>query len=105
MSFFQIPGNIKTSLVPFVLNPGNEIHKSGVRSSTSVSGTPQFFTYRNKADKQSAVVGNLQFYPSSIKSVHIADDVSYKLLYGFSDGVKSSSALTVNDILNNIPGI
>ena len=52
--------------------------------------------------------GNLQFFPSSIKSLHITDDVSYKLLYGFSGGTKMKTppnSLTVNDILNNIPGV
>lgn len=108
MAFFQIPGNIKTSLVPFVLDPGNEIHQSGVQSSTSVRGTPQFFSYRNLVySKYANNSGNLQFFPSSIKSLHITDDVSYKLLYGFSGGtkMKTPNSLTVNDILNNIPGV
>lgn len=106
MSFFQIPGNIKQSLLPFVLNPSNSINDSGVTSSTSVSGTPQFFSYRNKRDPESAGnAGNLQFFPSSITSIQIKDDISYKLLYGSRNGQKTSSSITINDILNNIPGI
>ena len=52
MSFFQIPGNIKQSLLPFVIDPeNNAINNTGVTSSTSVSGTPQLFSYRTTQNK------------------------------------------------------
>ena len=102
MSFFQIPGNIKQSLLPFVIDPeNNAINNTGVTSSTSVSGTPQLFSYRTTQNK----IGCLQFFPSSITSIQIKDDISYKLLYGTSNGERAQKSITMSDILNNIPGV
>ena len=65
MSFFQIPGNIKQSLLPFVIDPeNNAINNTGVTSSTSVSGTPQLFSYRTTQNK----IGKIGLFTRNIAS-------------------------------------
>lgn len=112
MSFLQIPGNIKQQFLPFVLNPNSELHKGGVSSSSDFNGkniAPQYFTYKNKSENYSSGCGKLNFYPSSLNSWQIADDISYKLLYakdypGSYETITRRS-ITASDILNAIPGI
>lgn len=112
MSFLQIPGNIKQQFLPFVLNPKSELHQGGVSSSSDFNGkniAPQYFTYKNKSEKYSSGYGKLNFYPSSLNSWQIADDISYKLLYAkdYPGGGETLTqrSITADDILNAIPGI
>lgn len=108
-SFFQIPGNVKQSMLPFVLNPKSPLND--VReTSESFKGTgvsPQIFSYRNVyGNAYTSGKAQLNFYPSSMKDIHFEDDITWKLLYArdrrFTTTTKS---IGINDILNNIPGI
>ena len=119
MSFFQIPGNIKQQFVPFVLNPDSPLHSGVIKdnnkqvgASTDLSGiaiAPQYFTYKNKTGNYTSGCGKINFYPSSLNSWQFADDISYKLLYAkdYPGGNETLSkrSITINDILNAIPGI
>lgn len=113
MSFFQIPGNIKQQFVPFVLNPDSPLHNGeGVGASTDLKDkgiAPQYFTYKNKTGNYTSGCGKINFYPSSLNSWQFADDISYKLLYAKdypgSWETLSKRSITINDILNAIPGI
>lgn len=107
MSFFQIPGNIKQQFAPFVLVPGAELHKPK-SSSTSVTGSPQYFTYKNKEGDYPSGLAKINFYPSSLDAIQIKDDISFKLLYARNNSLPeymTSNSITISDILNTIPGI
>lgn len=108
MSFLQIPGNIKQQFIPFVLKPDAAIHKAVQSSPELKSASPQYFTYKNvRADMCSGGCGKLNFYPSSLKSWQINDDISYKLLYNnhLSYANNKTKSITIDDILNTIPGV
>ena len=112
MSFFQIPGNIKQQFAPFVLKPDADLHKGGIDSSSELKGktyAPQYFTYKNRTGDYVSGCAKLNFYPSSMNSWQIADDISFKLLYAkdYPGDYKTLSqrSITINDILNAIPGI
>lgn len=61
------------------------------------------FTYKNDKDI-TGKHGKLNFYPSSLEDVMINDDIAFKLLYGKDKPAKGGS-ITVQDILDTIPGI
>ena len=104
-SFFKIPGNIKQQFMPWVLNPSSPLNGKA-KASTDVSGSPQFFTYKNSNMSVASGTGKLNFIPSSIDAVQIKDDISFKLLYGPSDEyLKERKSITVQDIFNTIPGV
>lgn len=103
---FQIPGNIKQQFQPFVLNPSSKLN-AAAGSSSEVKGTsPQYFTYKTTAGKYDSGTGTLSFYPGSLKKVAIQDDISLKLLYGRDNlGQITKKSITIQDILNTIPGV
>lgn len=107
-TFFQIPGNIKQQFQPFVLNPGAKLN-SEVASSRDLQGgvDPQYFTYKSNSKYMYSGKGQLCFYPSSMKSQMVNDDLSFKLLYGhdYQSGECTKKSITVQDILNTIPGV
>lgn len=108
MSFFQIPGNVKQIFAPFVLNPDNKMNQP-VKSSTDLTGaTPQVFSYKSLS-ASAGIVGDsakLNFYPSSMNSLAINDDISFKLLYYRNPKTYSSNkSVTIQDLLNAIPGV
>ena len=104
-SFFQIPGNIKQQFMPWVLNPSSPLNGKA-KASNDVSGSPQFFTYKNSNMSVTSGTGKLNFIPSSIDAIQIKDDISFKLLYGPSDEyLKKRKSITVQDIFNTIPGV
>lgn len=109
-SFFQIPGNIKQQFLPFVLNSKNNINYKPAGNSTElVDSSPQYFTYKNVDTVFKAGKGRLQFFPSSLNNIKIDDDISLKMLYPYQgDPAKSDkkqTEITVNSILDQIPGI
>ena len=107
-SFFQIPGNIKQQFLPFVLKPDADLNKT-VKSSPMLDSQcdPQYFSYKDTFRYMWSGNGKINFIPSSLKSVHINDDVSFKLLYGHDplSGKSTKKSITVQDIMNTIPGV
>jgi hypothetical protein len=104
--------------VPFVLNPDSPLHKGVLANGKRVGAStdlkdkgiaPQYFTYKNKTGNYTSGCGKINFYPSSLNSWQFADDISYKLLYAkdYPGGKETLSkrSITINDILNAIPGI
>lgn len=108
-SIFQIPGNVKQSLLPFVLNPKSELNTVKSNSTELATVQPQIFSYRSESigkNNYSSGVGQLNFYPSSFKNIHFKDDISWKLLYQRdTDLYSTNNSIGITDILNNIPGI
>lgn len=108
-SLFQIPGNVKQSLLPFVLNPASTLNTVKTNSPELRNVQPQIFSYRSESigkDNYSSGVGKLNFYPSSFNNIHFNDDISWKLLYQRgSDLYSTQNSIGLADILNNIPGI
>ena len=103
----QIPGNIKQQFTPFVINPNSPLHKY-VGSSTSLNAagcSPQFFSYRNPNIDYGSGNAHLQFYPSSLDRINFNDDISLKLLYARNNGKPIKESLTIEDIVNCIPGV
>lgn len=76
-------------------------------SSTDLKGaTPQLFSYKNIDSSISGNKARLNFYPSSMKDIMISDDISFKLLYGREKQYgPSAKSITVQDLLNAIPGV
>ena len=104
-SFIKIPGNIKQSLVPFVIDPGNTINKPQKDSLGLQGATPQFFSFR--PNKMKGKIGLLNICPSSF-SKYMENDISYKLLYSRnqSDGtMQAGSSVTANNIFDSVPTI
>lgn len=79
-SFFQIPGNIKQSLLPFVLNPSAGINKSKKSSSNLKGVNPQKFSYKYYG----STGGALRIFPKSFDN-YIENDISFQSLYAYSD--------------------
>lgn len=108
-SIFQIPGNVKQSMLPFVLDPKSTLNTVKSNSTELEGVQPQIFSYRSKSigkDNYSSGVGHLNFYPSSFKDIHFKDDISWKLLYQRdTDLYSTNNSIGITDILNNIPGI
>ena len=103
----QIPGNIKQQFAPFVIDPKAKLHKF-VKSSIELERgvSPQFFSYRKNNVDYSSGKALLRFYPSSLDTIQINDDISYKLLYGRDQkGEPTQNSLTIQDVLNCIPGV
>lgn len=108
MSFFRMSGNIKQQLIPFVLNPDAIINQP-FSTSTDLANTkgasPQVFSYKVH-EARNGGFGKINFYPSSLSDFKIGNDMSLKLLYSRSYWHQSSrSSITVQDILNAIPGV
>ena len=106
-SFFQIAGNIKQQFAPFVINPKAKINKPASSSTSIEAGaSPQVFSYKTNTTKTDGGNMKLQFYPSSMNDIYIKDDISFKLLYARDELYKpGSSSITMQSILNSIPGV
>lgn len=109
-SFIKIPGNVKQSMLPFVLDPNSAINQV-VTSSVDLAGaSPQKFSFRqstfsNSADNYTA--GLINICPSSFRQ-YMSNDVSYQLLFNrlpSNKGELGKDSVTVDDIFKNIPGI
>ena len=114
MAFFSIPGNIKQSFLPFVLNPDATINQFGKDSAlfnaSAKVASPQLFTYKNDEESPggTAILG---FYPATscpdvayvTNKSGLDKDLSFKLLYGRDE--KSKRSLTIDDIISTIPGV
>lgn len=103
-SFFQIPGNIKQSLVPFQIKGYSDINSKKTNSTELAGAEPQFFTFRpDRATRKGSL---LNICPSSFSQA-ITDDISYKLLYRKASSVNVMLPQSVNamSIFESIPGI
>ena len=105
-SFFQIAGNIKQQFAPFVIIPKAKINQP-VSSSTKLNGaSPQVFSYKTNTTQTDGGNMKIRFYPSSMDDAAIKDDISFKLLYAREKLYEPGSrSITVQDILNSIPGV
>lgn len=63
------------------------------------------FSYRSIKNDYKSNQAKLHFYPSSMTSLALEDDISYKLLYARREGVMTNGSIKIDDILNAIPGI
>ena len=78
MGVFQIPGNIKQEILPFVLNPEAGINKPVDGGSTNLRGVPpQYFTYKTNTVDLKAGKGKLRLFPASYNNLNLKDDLSY----------------------------
>lgn len=108
MAIFSIPGNIKQMNLPFVLDPKQSLNTYEYKEAKNVIGIPQVFSFRNT--KEMINRGLLNICPTSLKNKFI-DDISFRYLYNdnaaekTSDGTKNTDNISINTILNTIPGI
>lgn len=72
MGVFQIPGNIKQEILPFVLNPEAGINKPVDGGSTNLKDSklyaPQCFTYKTSQKDLGGGLGKLNLFPSVYNS-------------------------------------
>lgn len=107
--FLSIPGNIKQSYLPFVLDPSNQINlpwKEGVRE-----GKTQLFSFKPTSlqSNSNAATGLLKIFPNSfskVTSLH-NDDISYQTLYGYQEQGRSNKGQLdfQQSIVKNIPTV
>lgn len=107
MGVFQIPGNIKQEILPFVLNPEAGINKPIDGGSTNLRGVPpQYFTYKTNTVDLKAGKGELKLFPASYNNLNLKDDLSYQMLYKRDPSGKiDTGSITLSDILNSVPGV
>lgn len=107
MGVFQIPGNIKQEILPFVLNPEADINKPVDGGSTNLRGVPpQYFTYKTNTVDLKAGKGKLRLFPASYNNLNLKDDLSYQMLYKRDPSGKiDTGSITLSDILNSVPGV
>ena len=108
---FSVPGNIRQKMLPFVIDPNNEINKLDVNIGSSVKsyknvGTPQWFTFRESSDvKENSM--KLQLWPSTLTDSrfekYFKKDISYELMYG--PDYKNEDELKLKDLIECIPGV
>jgi len=78
MGVFQIPGNIKQEILPFVLNPEAGINKPVDGGSTNLREVPpQYFTYKGKKKDLGGGIGKLNLFPSVYNNSNFKLDLSY----------------------------
>jgi len=111
-TLFQIPGNIKQQYLPFVLKPGSRLNQPATKSNELTGGIgAQYFSFRNRDQSRYASgMGRLQVCPSALTNPdfgsHFLNDISFKTLYGdLHKANRGKSPLTVEDILNQMPGV
>lgn len=105
-SFFQIAGNIKQQFAPFVINPNAKINQPAKSSTELVGASPQVFSYKTNTTQTDGGNMKIRFYPSSMDDTIIKDDISFKLLYAREKLYEPGSrSISVQDILNSIPGV
>ena len=113
---FSIPGNIKQSFLPFVIDPSKDINKLDQNEGHG----PQLFTYKNNMIDATDGGGLcLGFYPSTSfyqydlagrcgdlynsKSNLDEKDVSFQTVYGSNS--KTTNPLKIDDIISTLPGV
>lgn len=109
-SLFQIPGNIKQQYLPFVLKPGDDMSKNAESSTELKGASPQFFSFRNRnGSDYKGGFGRVQICPSSLTNVdfggYFDQDASVMPLFGEQDSSGKRGALTVDGVLNAMPGV
>ena len=106
-SFFQIPGNVKSQFVPFVLDPSAKINQPTRSSSDLLGASPQLFSYKQHGG--TTIEGGkakIRFYPSSLDDIVVEDDISFKLLYARNtQNLQTVNSITMQDIMDHIPGV
>lgn len=127
--FLSVPGNVKQIFLPFVLNPGNPLNnapisvkantgkdaKTDASASVDSKAETQLFTFRpfpyetteSLLDPKGSTgnAGLIRIVPNSFygkQGIIARDDISYKLLYGYSG---NDSIDPFEGLLNNIPRI
>ena len=116
LPIFSIPGNIKQSFLPFVIDPSKDINKIDEHAGSG----PQLFTYKNNMTAATEGGGLcLGFYPSTSfyqydikgrqgdlynsKSNLDEEDVSFQTVYGSNRYTKNP--LKIDDIISTLPGV
>lgn len=107
MGVFQIPGNIKQEILPFVLNPEAGINKPVDGGSTNLREVPpQYFTYKGKKKDLGGGIGKLNLFPSVYNNSNFKLDLSYQMLYRRNaNGTIAPADISLESLLNSVPGI
>lgn len=104
---FLTTDNIKQQLLPFVLDPKNEINTTDIGSNTKdPKGTPQLFSFR-PGEKKEDEKGLINIFPDVRNQFNL--DIGTQLLLNkyLKDLGKEGGGggISLNRILNNLPGI
>lgn len=103
---FSIPGNIKQKMLPFVIDPNQELNKPETdvgKSNKAGNAIPQWFTYKEITESPNSM--KLQMWPSTLTDKRFGNyfkkDVSYKLVYG----PEYQEKLDVQTLIDLIPSV